>query len=397
MGFELDAACTALFDDLEFEAFGGRLHLPSPAKGPFLSSWASAHHALALRHLRPERARIELETLYAACQLPNGLVSRERRLPPDGEPADDSERSPFVAPPVAAYAVARMALEDQIPDTSLLEAATRQVDALWVERLPPDTSLPVILHPLESGVPHSPLFADLIDSDPGPEWEVDSANLARSALGCDLDPARALRAGHPFVIEDPVFCGWLLIALEELERAWEARGGGSEALKLRVRSSMIREAIEERLWWPAEEIYAGFDRARGEPLRAISGGGLVPASSTSLLAEGNAKCAIDRYLRPSGSPLWGPHGLSLVPIPPGRTPESVRPGEGVSPLVQYWAHRALVQAGRGSDARVARTQLETLLEAHGFFGLYDFASGVGLAEQGATLASLVLEMRAGDS
>jgi len=396
MGFDLELACRALFDGLEFEAFGGRIHLSS-GKGPVLSSWASAHHALALRHIDPRRASEELATLYAACQMPNGLVSRERRLPTDDEVADDEGRSPFIDPPVSAYAVARMDLEGQLEDARLLERATHQVDAIWGERLPPDTSLPVILHPSESGVPHSPLFADVIESAPGPEWHVEAANLARSALGCQLDPMRALRAGHPFVVEDPVFCGWLLIALEQLERAWDKRGNSAQTLKLRVRSSMIRDALEERLWWPSEEIYAAFDRARGEPLRAISGGGLVPASSRTLLDEGNAKRAIDRYLRPNGSMLWGAHGLCLAPVPPGRAQESARPGEGISPLAHYWAHRALMESGRSSDARVARTQLEALLEAHGFFGLYDVVSGAGREEQGASLAALALEMRAGDS
>ncbi len=395
MEFELKRACRAVFDGLEYEAFGGCIHLES-GKGPVLSGWASAHHALALRHLDTAQANIELRTLYEACQLPNGLLSRERRLPSEDEPPEDEGRSLFIDPPVAAYAVAQLALDGQLEDEALLERATQHVDAIWGERLPPDTSLPVILHPAESGVPTSPLFADVIESAPGPEWHVEAGNLARSALGCQLDPARALRAGHPFVIEDPVFCGWLLIALEHLERAWELQGNNPHVLKLRVRSSMIRDAIEERLWWPAEELYVGFDRARSEPLRAITCGGLVPAGSTHLLEEGNAKRAIDRYLRPTGSVLWGAQGLCLVPVPPGRAPELLRAGEGVSPLAHYWGHRALMGAGRSSDARVARAQLEALLESQGFFGLYDLISGLGREEHGASLGTLALEMRAAE-
>jgi len=389
MGFDVEQACAAMLESLEHEAFGGRFHLSGTSKLPALSSWASAHAALAMRHLDPAYARDELQTLYEACQHPDGLLARERSL-------DDDEvdgRSPFIDPPVSAYAVARMDLDGQLDGPDLLERATRQVDAIWGERLPPDTSLPVILHPSESAVPSSPCFGELVDWAPGPEWQAEAANLARSALGCQLDPARALRAGHPFVVEDPVFCGWLLIALEELGRAWDARENPAVALKLRVRSSMIREAVEERLWWPVEEIYTAFDRARGEPLRAISGGGLVPACSTTLLEEGSAKRVVDRHLRPNGSTLWTTHGLCLNPVPPSRASESLRPGEGVSPLAHYWAHLALVRAGRQSDARVARTQLETLLESHGFFGLYDPASGEGRSEPEGSLGVLVLDMR----
>jgi len=396
MEFDLERACLTMFEGLEYEAFGGRIHLES-GKGPVLSAWASAHHALVMRHLDASRASRELATLYEACQLDTGLLARERRLPSEDEPAEEDARSPFIDPPVAAYAVARLALDGQLHDENLLVRATEHVDAIWGERLPPDTSLPVILHPSESGVPMSPLFADVIESTPGPEWHEETANLARSALGCQLDPARALRAGHPFVVEDPVFCGWLLIALEALSAAWERQGNRSHTLKLGVRSTMIRDAIEERLWWPGEEIYAAFDRARSEPLRAITAGGLVPAASQHLLEEGNAKRAIDRHLRPNGSSLWGAHGLCLMPVPPGRAPELLRAGEGISPLAHFWAHRALMGAGRSSDARVARTQLETLLELHGFFGLYDLISGVGREEHGASMGMLALEMGATES
>jgi hypothetical protein len=197
------------------------------------------------------------------------------------------------------------------------------------------------------------------------------------------------------VVEDPIFCGWLLLALEELTRAWEERGDAPAALKLRVRSSMIRDALEERLWWASEEIYTALDRARGEPLRGVTLGGLVPAACRSLLEEGSAKRAVDRHLRPGGSSLWGPLGLSLNPIRTGRERSEARPGGhgGISPLAHFWGHLALVRSGRSSDARVARTQLETLIETHGFFGIYDVTSGAGRQRDDASLGAIALEMR----
>ena len=394
MAFELLTACRMLLQGLERQILDTRVR-PVVMDGGVItfSSFHSAHHALALRHLDPACATEELATLYRLCQHESGLIARERRV---AGAADVGERSPFIAPPIAAYAVARLALEGQLGDRSLLECAMREVDAIWGERLPPDTSLPVILHPLESGAPHSALFGDVIESEPGPDWEAEVAHLARSALGCQLEPARALRAGHPFVVEDPVFCGWLLLALEELKAAAEERGDTAAALKLRVRSSMIRDSIEERLWWGAEEVYVAFDRARGEALRAVTLGGLVPAASRLLLAEGNAKRAVDRHLRPGGSKLWGAQGLSLNPLRATRERADTRAGVGVSPLAHYWAHLALSRAGRSSDARVARAQLEGLVETHGFFGLYDAVSGVGKQSEDASLATLLLEMRCGE-
>ncbi len=395
MGFDLVDACRALLEGLRSDAFGEQVHATPVSGEPVFSSFHSAHSAVALRHIDPAAACAELTALYRLCQLESGLVARECKVSsPGAGGAPKLERSPFIAPPVSAYAVARLALDGQLSGPDLLERATREVDAIWGERLPPDTGLPVILHPVESGVPHSALFEGVVESPPGPEWTAEVANLARSALSCQLDPGYALRAGHPFVVEDPVFCGWLLLALEELTRAWEERGAAPAALKLRVRSSMIRDALEERLWWASEEIYTALDRARGEPLRGVTLGGLVPAASRSLLDEGSAKRAVDRHLRPGGSSLWGAQGLSLNPVRTGRERSETRVGGGISPLAHYWGHLALVRAGRVSDARVARTQLETLVETHGFFGLYDAVSGVGRQQDDASLGAILLEMRA---
>lgn len=399
MGFDLQDAARSLLDDLQYEAFAGHVHTTAPG---VLSTWESAHHALALRHLDPNRAWRELETLYQACQLQNGLVARERRFALDGQepasqPGDDPQgRSPFIDPPVAAYAVAQLALDGQLPGEELLERATLQLDAIWGERLPPNTSLPVILHPIESGVPRSALYESVIESSTDAEWQAEVANLARSAIGCRLDPAHALRAGHPFVVEDPVFCGWLLLALEEVGRAWDEAGHTAPALKLRVRSSMIRDAIEERLWWPTEEIYTAFDRARGEPLRGVTIGGLVPAATRVLRDEGAAKRAIDRYLRPSGSPLWVAKGVAAAPLASEREERRLRPGAGVTPLAHYWTHLVLARCGRRADARVARNQLQDLIEAHGFSGQYDPVSGESGDRAGYSLGALLLEMAASD-
>ena len=72
-------------------------------------------------------------------------------------------------------------------------------------------------------------------------------------------------------------------------------------------------------------------------------------------------------------------------------------GNVASPETHFWAHLALVQAQRVPDARVARVQLETRIEEQGFREGYDALTGEGRGagvESGATLAAIVLEMRA---
>jgi hypothetical protein len=373
------------------EGFGGRFHAPP---GEPLSAVASAHAALVLLHLDPTAAREELRTLYRACQTPSGLVLRER-----SEAATPAAQGP-IAPPVAAYAAARLAASE--PDAArareLLDPALRELDAIWAERLPPDTSLPVILHPLESMLPSSPAFDALVESTERGEWEDELSNLQRSAAACAYHPERALRAGHAFVVEDPTFCGWFLIALEEICALCERLGVTDAVRKLKIRSDMIAETLAERLWWNDQEIYAARNRKREELLAVVSAGGLVPTASRKLLQESESKRALDRHLRPSATQLWGARAISLNPILRDRAsdPDEV-PGRGnaASPLAHFWAHLALVRAGRDSDARVARTQLEELVSAHGFRAFYDPDTGLPLPDApDSPKGALVLEMQA---
>jgi hypothetical protein len=403
---EFETRCRDLLPSLEREGHGLRFHVAAVDAPAVLSSWTSAHLALALRRLDPAGAVAELRSLYAGCQHDNGLLAAERvagdreraaRTREVGPIFGEDERSLLIAPPVAAFAAARMALADGAELRDLLECATRELDAIWGERLPPDTPLPVILHPLESGVPRSTLFDPLIDSEDDDEWREDSATLFRSAAACRLDPERAIRAGHPFVIEDPVFCGWLLLALEECSRAWEKLGDTVVCQKLRIRSSMIADGIASRLWWEEQEIYAGWNRGRQSALRAVTAGGLVPAATRSLLEEGTPKRVIDRHLRPAASALWSSRGVFLTPPYRAERDEldsRVERPDAASPLAHFWAHLVLSRGDRPADARIARTQLEELALARGFQGAYEVGPDEPDAASGDTSAwpMLALEM-----
>ena len=380
---EFEARCRELLPHLSREAHGVRFHVAAADDPAVLSAWTSAHLALALRHLDPAAALTELRSLYGICQRDNGLLAAERvagdreraaRTRQVGPIFGEDERSLLISPPVAAFAAARMALADGTDSRDLLECATRELDAIWGERLPPDTPLPVILHPLESGVPRSALFDPLVDSEDDDEWCDDSASLFRSAAACRLDPERALRAGHPFVIEDPVFCGWLLLALEECSLAWEKLGDTTVCRKLRIRSSMIADGIASRLWWEEQEIYTGWNRGRQSALRAVTAGGLVPAATRSLIEEGTSKRVVDRHLRPAASALWSSRGCFLTPPQRAERDEldsrAARP-DAASPLAHFWAHLVLSRAERPADARIARTQLEELALARGFQDRYE--------------------------
>ena len=370
---EFEAQARKLFDALAFSADEGRFHLPHAEAGG-LSSWSSAYHALALAEFDPKLAAEELRTLFAVCQNEAGLVAASVEAAAAGTAGGVS---PMILPPVAAFAAARLAKRHGDEYRELLESATRQLDAIWGERLPSDTDLPVILHPFESGTPDSPLFDDLVAGD-GEDRDDEVASLARSAGACGYDPERALRAGHAFVVEDPCFCGWFLLALEAARDAWDRLGATDQLRKFEIRSRMIAEAIADRLWSDQDQIFVGFDRARGQSLRVVTSAGLLPAASQALAEDGRGRQAVARYLAPGGSAFWGTHGISFNPIVRGPRTLGVQThwrGNAASPVVQFWARLALERVGRDSDASVIRDQLGGVIESAGPCEWYDAVSG----------------------
>jgi hypothetical protein len=126
---------------------------------------------------------------------------------------------------------------------------------------------------------------------------------------------------------------------------------------------------------------------------------VLPAAASSLVEEGTAKRSVERYLRPSGSPLWGAKGISFNPVDPHAAPfDASLPWRGNVMLAatQYWGHLALLSAQRSADARVARKQLEERIEDQGFYEFYDVVTGAGAgagAAEGFTWPALALEMR----
>lgn len=380
-----------LFGGLAREHAAGAFHAASSDPGQQqLCSYASAHHALALRHIDAAAAAQELRTLYAACQAENGLVGA----------APVGEEPGFLVPPVAAYATARLVLASELGPADLLERAVLQLDAIWGERLPSDTDLPVILHPAESGTPASPGYDGVIEWTDADERSAELETVARSAAACRFDPDRALRAGHAFVVEDPVFCGWFLLALEEAQRAVEKLGDATTAQKLSIRAGMIAEGIAGRLWCEQEQIFAARDRQRDELLPVVTAGGLVPAASRILLEEGKARGAAARHLAPATSALFGTYGISFNPIVRDRTGGPVFApwrGNASSALTAWWSHLVLLRTGRPSDAALVREKLEGRIEEHGHREIYDALTGEPGGTSDCALPALVLEMEASES
>ncbi len=401
----LDERCAALFRDHRIEAFGGSFHVPNSESYPALFAWDSGYHALALLHVEPDAAVEELTTLYRANRLPDGLLSHQRYVPGAEEhqrfienlfgPMFDGDRTPFIDPPTPVYAAARLSLALGSPADPLLDEALAHLHALARSRTVGDRSLPVALHPFETGTEGSALMETVVPAGLGaalPRLK----ELTISGRAAGMAPDNALSAGHGFVVYDPTVCGWYLLALEEVADACRSRGRAAEAQEAEDVAGRVAEDLVSLLWWEAGQIFVAYDLTRSRQLQGIGAMGLIPAASRALAESGLSQRVAERHLGADG-PMWGPRGFAAGVLVPG---------DGVGAYVQwdgnavwgataYWAYLVAARLGRWDGARRLRRQLTGLIDRHGFREFYDALTGEpggAGAGSGFTWPALVLDM-----
>ena len=401
----LSARCSALFFDHRVEAFGGSFHVPDRDSYPALFAWDSGYHALSLLHIEPDAAVEELTTLYRANRLPDGLLSHQRYVPGAEDhqqfienlfgPMFDGDRTPFVDPPTAAYAAARLSLTLGAPADRLLDEAVSHLRALARHRTVEGRSLPAVLHPFETGTEGSALMQHLLPDDLGASLGV-LKELTVTGRAAGLAPETALATGHGFVVYDPTVCGWYLLALEEVASACRARGREAEAQEAEATAGVVARDVDALLWWEDGHIFVAYDLTRSRQLHGIGAMGLLPAASRALAESGLSHRVAEHHLRPDG-PMWGPRGFAAGTVAPGRgVGRYVQwDGNAVWGATAYWAYLLAARLGRWAEARRLRDQLTDLIDAHGFREFYDAQTGLpggAGAESGFTWPALALDM-----
>jgi hypothetical protein len=401
----LPARCAALFRDHRVDAFGGTFHVPDRDSYPALFAWDSGYHALALLHLEPGAAVEELTTLYRANRLPDGLLSHQRYVPGAEHhqqfieslfgPMFDGDRTPFVDPPTAAYAAARLSLALGAQADDLLDEAVSHLRALSRHRTVEGRSLPAVLHPFETGTEGSALMQTLLPGGLDASLR-ELKGLTVSGRAAGMAPEAALAAGHGFVVYDPTVCGWYLLALEEVAAACRARGREAEAQEAEATAGDVARDVDAFLWWDEGHIFVAYDLARTRQLHGIGAMGLLPAASRALAESGLSERVAEHHLRPDG-PMWGVKGFAAGTVVADRgVGRYVQwDGNAVWGATAYWAYLLAARLGRWAEARRVRDQLTGLIDAHGFREFYDALTGQpggAGAGSGFTWPALVLDM-----
>jgi mannosylglycerate hydrolase MGH1-like protein len=299
----------------------GRSTVPAPGLYPHQWSWDTAFVAVGRRHLSPQRAQQELESLFAA-QWADGRVPHivfQQSVPlgqyfPDrafwrsctagaaaGAPRN-VETSGIVQPPVHALAawLVHQAHEDVSRRRGFLERLYPQLARwhayLYDHRDLGGNGLVTIVHPWESGMDNSPCWDEPLSrvpaAAPAGYHRADLDHSAPAERPADRDYARYIRLAahyrdreyrdeddgdhgpHPFAVEDPG-CNALLAA-SETALADIAAAVGADPAPHRRRAEHIVRAMLDGLWSPEAGLFRCRDVRTGAHERQLAVQGLVP-------------------------------------------------------------------------------------------------------------------------
>jgi len=286
----------------------GTATVPSPGLYPHQWSWDSAFVSLGLARHRPDRARLELLSVFRG-QWATGLVPHivfssdtprnayfpgpefwRSRAQPDAPRA--VETSGLAQPPLQALAALRLARcsgpdEPRAFLARLYPLLAAQHAHLSRERDVAGSGLVSLCHPWESGLEDSPAWdrpLAAVDAPVAPyctEAVADRhVSLVRSLRDAGYR-AEYLRDDHPFLVEDPLFNAVLLASTHALAEVAEL--AGADPGPHREAAQRIHAAMLDRLWDGC--CFRARDVRAGELIPAATIAGFVPLLDPDLPAD----------------------------------------------------------------------------------------------------------------
>jgi hypothetical protein len=410
----------------------GTATLPSTAQYPHQWSWDSAFIAVGLSRVQPDRARLELTSLFrgqwASGRLPqivyNPAAPRRSYFPdadfwaaeqlPDGPSVPTAG---LIQPPLHARAAWSIAEADPGPATdaflqTLFPKLVAWHDYLHTARTASGSSLVSIVHPWESGLDNSPAWDDAIAAAGpfSPERFVrrDADHVAASqrptdadyrayvalaaryrASGCSDDVAR-----QSFAVEDPLFNAVFLDAERCLARI-AGRVRPDQVATHETAARRLHHGLVDRLWNTERLSFEARDVHTGRFSGLATVGSLVPLLDPWLPPD-----VVARVVAQAESPQFA--GGCRYPLPSAALTsdrfERRRYWRGPTWINTNWmVWLAARQAGRPGLAGQLRTSSLELVSAGGYREYYDAMTGRGLGATGFSWsAALTLDFLAAD-
>ncbi|MEW5717643.1 MAG: trehalase family glycosidase [Chloroflexota bacterium] len=401
---------------------------PSSAQYPHQWNWDSAFIALGLSHFDVPRAQAEVRSLLRA-QWRDGMVPHiiyhERASdyfpPPDFWQTENLSHigaipsSAFTQPPILATIV-RM-IHARVPSLDFIREIFPQLLAwhrwLHTARDADGTGLPCIIHPWESGMDNSPLWASALDritpSDLPPFKRRDTIHVApderpllpdyeRFVYLIDLGrrlrwEPRALLERMPFLIQDVMFCSILSRADEDLRAL--ALALGEETREIDDWLARTRGAFDARFWDDARGIYLDYDARTRAPIPVSASAAFMPLYA-GLASEHQAARLVAEHLNNPAE--FAPGADSKY-----RVPSASKRERDYSPR-RYWCGPVWINMNwliadglrrYGFDALAQELDADSiaLMRQSGLREYYDPRDGAGCgAPQFSWSAALAIEM-----
>ncbi len=395
----------------------GEFTKPSPRQYPHQWNWDSAFIALGLAHFDLPRALSEVRSLLRA-QWRDGMIPHiiyptgaSDYFPPpefwqtDGLPhAGNIPSSALTQPPILATIINTIRNTHHVSRITLYSFLREIFPHLlawhrWLHtaRDADGTGLPCLIHPWESGMDNSPLWADALDRitprDLPPFKRHDTIHVApdERPLAPDYErfvhlidlgrrlrwEPRALLAQMPFLVQDVLFCSILHRANEDLRAL--AIELGEETREIDAWLARTRENFNARFWDDARGLYLDYDVRAQAPIRINANATFAPLFAGLASPEQAARLVAEHFENPSE---YAPNADSKF-----RLPSVAKNERGYSPR-RYWCGPIWIQMnwliaqglrryGYAAQADALARDSLTLIDQSGYREYYDPRDGSG--------------------
>jgi glycogen debranching enzyme len=390
----------------------GEFTKPSPHQYPHQWNWDAAFIALGLAHFDLPRAFTEIRSLLRA-QWRDGMVphiiyhtGKSDYFPPPEfwqtenlAHAGTVPSSALTQPPVVATVV-RM-IHTRVPSLDFVREIFPQLVAwhrwLHTARDVDGTGFTCLIHPWESGMDNSPLWADALDritpTDLPPFKRRDTVHVAPDErplapdyerfvhlidLGRRLQwDSRTLREQMPFLIQDVLFTSILHRADEDLRAL--AIELGKDTREMDGWLARTRQQFDARFWDAARGLYLDYDARAKTPVRVNACATFAPLFAGLASREQAARLIAEHFDNPAE---YAPSANSIY-----RLPSAAKNEPGYSPLRYWcgpvWIHinwliaDGLRRYGFNAQADALVRDSLTLIRSSGFREYYDPRDGSG--------------------
>ncbi len=378
---------------------------PSTGTYPFQWFWDSCFHAVALSHVDPERARVELRSLLANAQ-PDGFVAhvtfwQRERFEALLATSSIAYRTPYLSdciqPPVLAEATAAAA-RGEGGDAFLAEVlprVRRYYDWLHTVRDPDGDGLIATLQPDESGLDHTPKYdaylgiKSVVHQEYVDAWQ----RVAGPYDTVGRVPARMFEL-DVFVVEDVLVNTIYAVNQGVLADLLARVGDGAGAAEMQARAAHTLGGLLEKCYDAEAGLFFDVAGRREEKLRVNTVSCLLPLALPDLPAT-----VAERLIAHVSDPneYWAPFPVPSVAM----NEPSFEPGISGGTLVfrgptwmntNWYLSRGLRHHGRPDLARVIEQRSAELVEQSGFREYYNPFTGEGHGAEDFSWTALVLDM-----